>query len=85
MLIAINKTYDIPVTMMGPVSPVIRDEFLKSNDEMEADFTYHSYEGRTGRISPEGNVTHRQSVRKLEDPVRLLMKMEAADTLEENY
>ena len=70
----------------NPASRTHQEEFLKSDGEIAAEFTYHSYAADTevGKICPE-SVTFSLSRRRIEDPVRLYMHLEATDSLEENY
>lgn len=81
-----NKTERLAARhLYNPASRTAKDEFLKSDDEITADFTYHTYTSNTevSKISPDAvSFPH---VRRIEDPVRLLMKLEATNSMEENY
>ena len=70
----------------NPAARPAKDEFLKSEAEITADFTYHSYASyvEVGKICPE-SISILFSKRHVEDPVRLLMYQEATDSIEENY
>ncbi len=71
--------------LINPAGRTLQEEFLKSDDEISADFNYHSFtsEEEVGKLSPEH--LHGFSRRRCSDPVRLMMELEATNSLEENY
>ena len=71
--------------MNNPAARTLQEEFLKSDEEISAEFNYHSYtsDEEVGKVCPDNlqSFTRRRS----SDPVRLMMELEATNSLEENY
>ncbi len=69
----------------NPAERSSKDEFLKTDAEIAMEFTFHSISDteEVTMNSPESDSF--TEGRRVEDPVRLLRKLEATASLEENY